>query len=332
VSYSFLSTLHQHLTQRTCTLFAVSFLCASFSFPSLSLTAQSVRSVPFSRLIFLSNTPTPAAMSILNEESKKHVDHQDSFGNTALMIAANQGDFLKVKSLLEQKADVNKQDKYGQTALVFAAFSGYQDIVDILLRYKAQPDIQTKFGQTALMKAAFSNSHHIMSLLVQAGANVDLQCADGRTALMIAGQCNNLKIVQYLAEQGKANLNIQNQDGRTAMHLAAEKGCLMVVEYLTKVGADYNIKDKEGKVVYDIADRTSGASAEKMRELVEAAVKRGLDAAAALKAEKEAQEQQEKEKAEAAEEGEEGTKDEELRGTDSAATDSSSAAVTEGVA
>jgi ankyrin repeat protein len=136
-----------------------------------------------------------------HDGEKKHVDHQDSFGNTALMIAANQGDFLKVKSLCEGNVaagnppcDVNKQDKYGQTALVFAAFSGYQDIVEILLKYKAQPDIQTKFGQTALMKAAFSNSHHIMSLLVQAGANVNLQCMDGRTALSIAGQCNNLKM------------------------------------------------------------------------------------------------------------------------------------------
>ena len=34
----------------------------------------------------------------------------------------------------------------------------------------------------------------------------------------------NLKIVQYLAEQGKADLNIQNLEGRTGMHLAAEKG------------------------------------------------------------------------------------------------------------
>ena len=33
------------------------------------------------------------------------------FGNTALMVASNQGDFLKVKNLCEQKADVNKQDK-----------------------------------------------------------------------------------------------------------------------------------------------------------------------------------------------------------------------------
>lgn len=53
------------------------------------------------------------------------------------------------------------------------------------------------------MKAAFSNSHHIMTLLVQAGCNVNLQCADGRTALSIAGQCNNLKIVQYLGQQSQ---------------------------------------------------------------------------------------------------------------------------------
>ena len=37
------------------------------------------------------------------------------FGNTALMVASNQGDFLKVKNLCEQKADVNKQDKVRQT-------------------------------------------------------------------------------------------------------------------------------------------------------------------------------------------------------------------------
>lgn len=86
------------------------------------------------------------------------------FGNTALMIASNQGDFLKVKALCEQKADVNKQDKYGQTALIFASFSGYQDIVELLLRYKALPDIQTKFGQTALMKVRRGwgrETHHI---------------------------------------------------------------------------------------------------------------------------------------------------------------------------
>jgi ankyrin repeat protein len=38
------------------------------------------------------------------------------FGNTALMIASNQGDFLKVRTLCEQKADVNKQDKVSLAA------------------------------------------------------------------------------------------------------------------------------------------------------------------------------------------------------------------------
>jgi len=75
----------------------------------------------------MQSSPSSALLDV--HGSGKDVNHQDSFGNTALMIAANQGDFFKVKTLLEAKADVNKQDKYGQTALVFAAFSGYQDIV-----------------------------------------------------------------------------------------------------------------------------------------------------------------------------------------------------------
>lgn len=155
-----------------------------------------------------------------------------------------------------------------------------------------------------LVKAAFSNSLHIMSLLVQAGADVNLQCVDGRTALAIAGQNNNLKVVQFLAEQGKANLDLQNNEGRTAMHLAAEKGCLMVVEYLTRAGADYNIKDNAGITVHDVPDRTSGGTAADMRRNVEAAVQRGLAAAQAAAAELEAQEQAAREKAE--QEAEEG--------------------------
>ncbi len=40
------------------------------------------------------------------------------FGNTALMIASNNGHLDKVRELIEAKANVNLQDKYGQSAYV----------------------------------------------------------------------------------------------------------------------------------------------------------------------------------------------------------------------
>ena len=104
--------------------------------------------------------------------------------------------------------------------------------------------------------------------------------------------------VQYLAEQGNADLNIRDKDGRTAMHLAAEKGCLLVCEYLVKVGADYQLTDNNGITVFDVADRTSGATAAEMRKNVEAAIERGLASAAAAQAEAAAAEQAAREKAE----------------------------------
>jgi hypothetical protein len=146
--------------------------------------------------------------------------------------------------------------------------------------------------------------------------------------------------VQYLAEQGKADLNVQNKEGRTGMHLAAgqfggehqasskwcsrmqiwlgrfslriclcvccfpERGCLMVVEFLSKVGADTSIADHTGLTVFDVQDKTSGASPAEMRKSVESAVQRGLASAAAAQAEIEAQEQAAREKAE--QEAEEG--------------------------
>ena len=50
--------------------------------------------------------------------SSKDPNHQDAFGNTALMIASNNGRIDDVRELLEVKADVNLKDKYGQTAYV----------------------------------------------------------------------------------------------------------------------------------------------------------------------------------------------------------------------
>lgn len=132
---------------------------------------------------------------------------------------------------------------------------------------------------------------------------------------MIAGQQNNLKIVQALAEQGRADLNLRDKEGRTAMMLAAEKGNFTVVEYLTKVGADYNITDNNGVTVYDTPDRTSGASAAEMRKNVEAAVARGLASAAAAKAELEAQQEQAARDKQAAEEAAAGEQKEEEYGS-----------------
>lgn len=130
------------------------------------------------------------------------------------------------------------------------------------------------------MKAAFANSHHIMTALIQRGANVDLTANNGSTALMIAAMANNLKIVEYLYEFGRANVDIRNVDGMTAAMLAAENGCYMVVTYLAKVGANvFNVKDNKGRTLFDVVDKTSGQSHEVTRKRLEQAVAKGLKAA-----------------------------------------------------
>lgn len=204
------------------------------------------------------------------------VNDQDSFGNTALHIAANSGNVPIVKQLIDNKADVNIQDKYGQTPLIYASFAGVMDVVKYLVANKANLDKQTKFGQTALMKAAFGGSQHICQHLIVNGANVDLQSSDGRTAMMISAEHNNLKIVEHLWEQGHANLNAQNKSGQTALMLAAEKGCFLVVTYLAKVGAKLDVKNAAGETVYDVIDKTSSDQAQS-RARIEAAIKKGIE-------------------------------------------------------
>ena len=73
-----------------------------------------------------------------------------------LVNAAKNGDFARVKSLLENGANPNSRDYLGlgATALIWAAYRGHTEIVKLLLKHNANPNIQNYFGKTALIWAA----------------------------------------------------------------------------------------------------------------------------------------------------------------------------------
>lgn len=229
------------------------------------------------------NTPTTneespmsplAYLKCIPPDEKKPINHADIFGNTELMLAANKGQTEHCKELLDSGANVNLQDKYGQTALIFASFNGHVDVVSLLLKCNADPNLQTHFGQTALMKVAFSNSHAIAVELIKSGANVSLQSEDGRTALHIAAQCNNVAIVKYLVEHAGADINCVTKKSQTPVMLAAEKGCMLVVEFLVRCGANINLRDSEGRNIYEMVENSASSNGGKEgRVVIEAFIK-----------------------------------------------------------
>lgn len=89
-------------------------------------------------------------------------------GNTALMAAARANKPAIVYYLYTQKAEINKQNSLGQTALMIAAQNNCFDVVNLMLKMEGiNHTIPDKAGIKAL-DYAYQNSHEaIVSLILQ---------------------------------------------------------------------------------------------------------------------------------------------------------------------
>jgi ankyrin repeat protein len=93
-----------------------------------------------------------------------------------IVIAAHQGDFDIVQTLLASGADASTP-QYRPTALGVASYKGHIEIVRLLLKSQADPNIPThEDGYTPLMRAATGHLE-IVKMLIAAGADVNVWAA-----------------------------------------------------------------------------------------------------------------------------------------------------------
>lgn len=218
--------------------------------------------------------------------------------NKELNYSAYEGNYEKVKSLVEQGADVNSvdlnsDDKGGHyTALHQAAARGMVrkaaldlsekpkelyvsdklKIAKLLIEHGANVNATNKFGVSPLH---LTEIKEMAELLIGNGAKVDAEeyFGDRYTPLFTAGEKFGDKgkgVAEVLIKHG-ANVNHHNPDGKAPLMSAALNGNLETAKILIEHGADINHQDKNSE------SALIRAFEGKNMELVDVLIDRGAD-------------------------------------------------------
>src|SRR5262245_38827193 len=165
----------------------------------------------------------------------------NSYGVTALYVAARAGDSVATRMLLMAGADANAAlPVSGETVLMTAAKAGNADVVRALLTGGADGISLAALGDArAAARIAEGNGY-----ATQENPALDTNYADvnarerlyGRTALIVAAIEGHLDVVRMLVEAG-SDLNIVDAEGSTALSLARSYGNLDVAALLEQAGA-----------------------------------------------------------------------------------------------
>lgn len=157
------------------------------------------------------------------------------------------------KLLIDGGADPNEiYDDKDKTFLLFNATKNRNiRAVDWLLSIpQVKVDMHNGNGTTALRMACANGSQLIARMLLNKGADPNIIGEGESTPFIRSIQTQNYDITQMLLPHN-ISVDIQNQDGNSALHFAARDNKTDLVYQLLVLGADKNLKNKEGQTPSD---------------------------------------------------------------------------------
>jgi uncharacterized protein len=158
---------------------------------------------------------------------------------TMLIIAAREKSISVANSLLKlAQVDVNKETKAGETALMLAAFNGDLDLVKALVKRGAQIN---KPIWTPLHYAAANGQLSVVEFLVENHAYIDAESPNNTTPLMMAARHKHITVMRWLTENG-ADPTYSNQQGYSAASYMKRYGELEQEAWLIKKHTEFEAK------------------------------------------------------------------------------------------
>ncbi len=165
----------------------------------------------------------------------------DRSGNTAVLMAAAQGNLALARKFADLGSDIDSKGGIGFTPLGIAALHGDTRMVEFLIKSGARLDTLNDNGGTALTNALEAGYSHIAEILLHAGANVDIPNRDGLTPLMLVLQADDGDASLFDAVLArKPDLRVLDAEGRSALFFAILQQNKSTVARLLAMGADPN--------------------------------------------------------------------------------------------
>lgn len=174
-------------------------------------------------------------------EAGARVEVRDNRRRTPLMIAVQRGDAAMARVLVDAGADINAQDNIKDSPFLLAGARGDVAILKILIPKGPDYTRVNRYGGSALIPAAERGHVEAVRLLVETGSPVNHVNRLGWTALLEAvilgdGGEAHQQILEILIAGG-ADVNIPDGDGVTALAHARKRGFAAMEKILLAAGA-----------------------------------------------------------------------------------------------
>ncbi|WP_420421121.1 ankyrin repeat domain-containing protein [Simkania sp.] len=165
-----------------------------------------------------------------------------------------------LKQALYGLKDVNDRDEYEQTALHLAAINGNDTSITTLLNASSDIHAKNNRDNTPLHFAAYKGHINAIEVLLKAGSDIHATNIDGYTPLHMAAEQGHVKAIEVLLKAG-SDIHARDNSDWTALCLAVCFGYEKAIEVLLKAGSDIHAKDKEGITPKILVERSKNKEA-----------------------------------------------------------------------